>query len=196
MSVEALLRSLEREGRTRTEAIRSEADAKLARIRADADDARVRTLSSALRDAEAALRLELGEQLAEARSQAQQRVLVARQTLLDRIFDEVLGHLAEALDDPAAHATLVTRAESALRHMPAGPVEIRSPDAVASVLGQALSGREDLRIEIDEDVAPGFRVIGANGALEVDATLETLLEIHRPALSIDVLQHMDGEPAK
>jgi vacuolar-type H+-ATPase subunit E/Vma4 len=196
MSVEALLRNLEREGRTRTAAIRSEADAELARIRADADDARARTLSDALGDAEIVLRLELGGQLAEARVQAQQRVLLARQALLDRIFDEARAHLAEALNDPDSQAALVSRAESALRHMPEGPVEIRCPDAVASVLGQALSGREGLRIEIDEEVAPGFRVIGANGALEVDATLETLLEIHRPALSIDVLQQMDGEPAK
>jgi vacuolar-type H+-ATPase subunit E/Vma4 len=150
-------------------------------------------MSDALREAEVELRREVGARLAAARGQALRRVLTAKQVLLDRIFDEAQAHLADVLDDPAARAALVARAESALSHMPEGPAEIRCPEFVAPVLEQALSGREDLRIEIDEGVAPGFRVIGASGSLEVDATLETLLEIHRPALAIEALQRLDAE---
>jgi len=97
---------------------------------------------------------------------------------------------------PAARHAAVARARDALAFMPSGDAVVVCSTAVAPILKQELAEvleqhEGDVRIETRPDLPIGFRVVGAGGALTVDATLERLLELDRPALAIDVLRRLE-----
>jgi hypothetical protein len=58
-----------------------------------------------------------------------------------------------------------------------------------------VADREGVRVEPDPDFPAGFRTIGARGALVVDATVERLLELRWPELSIGVLKRLESREA-
>jgi vacuolar-type H+-ATPase subunit E/Vma4 len=63
---------------------------------------------------------------------------------------------------------------------------------LAESLASLAASHGALRIETDEAMAAGFRVTAADGALVVDGTLESLLELERDVLAIEVLRRLDG----
>jgi vacuolar-type H+-ATPase subunit E/Vma4 len=159
----------------------------------DEDAEAARRGSEALHSKEAELRAAMSRELAQARADSQRRVLEARDALLERVFAGARELLGEAIGQPAAQARLVIRAQEALGFVPAGGAVITCSPGVASVLEGELDAGDSLRIETQLDLPAGFQVTGAGGALVVDATLESLLELRRPLLAIEVLRWLESE---
>jgi vacuolar-type H+-ATPase subunit E/Vma4 len=175
------------------EAIRREAEERIAALRAEQEAAAEQHRADVLRRKEVELRAALAGDLAGARAAGQRRVLESRDALLGRVFTAARALLPEALERPAARERLIERAREALGFVPPGPAVIACSQGVAAVLEGRLDARTDLSVETRDDVAAGFRITGADGALVVDATLERLLELERPALSIEVLDRLEGK---
>lgn len=87
----------------------------------------------------------------------------------------------------------MARAQEALGFVPEGGALITCSPGVAAALEGRLAAHPELRIETREDLPPGFQITGAGGALLIDATLEKLLELERPALAIEVLRRLAAE---
>jgi len=192
-SVEALRAEVEATGRARVESIRREAQVQIARLHAEREAAAAKRLDERLRHEEVVLRSDLTRDLARARSRALGRVLEARDELLDRVFDRARERLRTALERPATRDRLVARAREALDLVPAGAVVITCSPGVEAMLQDVAAGRDEVVIETDPTLPSGFRVSGAGGALVVDATLDMLLEIERPALAVAILRALhDG----
>lgn len=148
-----------------------------------------------MRGREAELRAAMSRELAQGRADSQRRVFEARDALLERVFAGARELLCEAIDRPAAQARLVERAQEALGFIPAGRAVICCSPGVASMLEGELDVGDGLEIETRQDLPAGFQITGAGGALVVDATLESLLELRRPALAIEVLRWLEsGNP--
>lgn len=136
--------------------------------------------------------------LVSARLDGRRRALVARDLLLDRVFARGRALLAEAIQSPAARRCLAQRAGEALAFVPAGGATIQCSPGVAPLLEAELGDRlaegpHGVRVETQPDLPPGFRILGAGGSLTVEAILETLLELDRPRLAIEVLRQLEGE---
>jgi len=74
-----------------------------------------------------------------------------------------------------------------------GAIVFTCSDDAARVLESALAGHSNIRIERDPDLPTGFRTVGTNGAIIVDATLTSLLDMNRPALAIEVVRLLRDE---
>lgn len=135
----------------------------------------------------------LALELARARAGGKRRVLEARDVLLGKVYAHARELLDEAIERPAARERLVARAREALGFVPAGGAVIACSPGVASVLEGELEEDEDLRIETRQDLPVGFQITAAGGAVVVDGTLEKLLELERPVLSIEVLRQLEAE---
>ena len=157
------------------EAIRRGAEERIAALRAEHEAAAAQHRADVLRRKELELRADLARDLAGARTAGQRRVLESRDALLERVFTAARALLPEALG-----------------FVPPGPAVVTCSPGVAARLEGQLDARADLSVETRDDVAAGFRVTGADGALVVDATLARLLEGERPALSIEVLERLGG----
>jgi vacuolar-type H+-ATPase subunit E/Vma4 len=159
-------------------------------LREDAETAAASQRAEILRSKEAELRAALRLELSRARADGRRRALEARNELLARIFADAHQLLGEAIQHPTAREYLAARAQEALGFVPEGDALITCSPGVAAVLEGRLAAHPDLRIETREDLPPGFQFTAAGGALLIDATLEKLLELERPALAIEVLRRL------
>jgi vacuolar-type H+-ATPase subunit E/Vma4 len=191
--VRALRAEVEAEGRARVDAIREAARERIAELRAARARETAGRRSETLRRREAELRSALARELAAERTEARRHVLEARQALLARVFELARERLEAAVESPAARARLVERAREALGFVPSGEAVLRCSPGVAAVLGEHLEGAQGLRIETLAGLPVGFQVTGAGGTLVVDGTLESLLTLERPVLSIEVLRWLGAE---
>lgn len=198
MGIDALKAAVESEGRERASRIRREAEQQAAGLRADAAAELDRRVSRALHGEEPKLSREFGGRLAAVRREARGRVLGQRDALLDRVFEAAQRALPRDLEAPGARSAFEARLERALGELPDAAV-VRCPPALAEAARQAVARHAAVRVEEDPELAGGFRALAEHGRLEVDATLETLLALHRPRLSIEVLRRLDavakGRPA-
>ena len=189
MGIEALKAAVEAEGRERAVRIRREAEQEAARIGAEAAAERDRRLARALRDHERQLRREFRGRQDATRRETLDRVLAERDALLDRVFAAARRALPRDLETPGTRSTFEARLESALASLPESVV-VRCPASSCDVVREALAGRAGVRVDPDSDMESGFRAVCIEENVEVDATLATLLELHRPRLAIDVLKRL------
>jgi vacuolar-type H+-ATPase subunit E/Vma4 len=191
---EALRAVIESEGRARAAAILRAAEEEASRLRTEAAARARQRHEDALREEEAALRRDAETRTAAARARARKRVLEARDEFLARVFALAGEALSAEIEKPAARAELLARLEHALSLMPPeSPVLVAASTGVAPWLEAALAGRDGVRVESDPELPAGFRVVGAGGAIVIDAPLVRLLEASRPALAIELLRRLDGE---
>jgi vacuolar-type H+-ATPase subunit E/Vma4 len=189
VGIEALKTAVEAEGRERAARIRRAAEQEAARIRDEAENERDRRIARALRDREPGLRRELGGRLDAARREARARVLAQRDAFLDRVFDAARRALPRDLTTPGTRAAFEARLARALEQLPE-PVVVGCPPPLADVAGATVAGRAGVRVQPDPDLESGFRARCDEAGLEVDGTLATLLELHRPRLAIEVLHRL------
>lgn len=194
MGIEALEAELEAEGRERAEALRREAERDAVQVRADAEAALARRVAEALRGHEEELRRELGARLAGARREARARVLAERDAFLERVFAAAREALPRASRDPRAREVLAARLARALSRLP-GAAVVRCAPALAREVRGALPEGADARVEADPELeaAAGFLARTEDGAVEVEATLPGLLELHRARLAIVALRELEAD---
>jgi vacuolar-type H+-ATPase subunit E/Vma4 len=193
MSIDALRAAVEADGRARVSAILETAQERADQILAEAQSRGTGRQDEALREAERRLRPEENRRVAALRRDARKRALEARDALLDRVFEAAVEALPEALEEPEARSRLAARAIQALGYMPAGSVVVTGSSAVAPILETALKDRDAVRVGCDPELDVGFRAVGGDGSLVVDATFAKQLELDRPVLAIEVLRQLNGE---
>jgi vacuolar-type H+-ATPase subunit E/Vma4 len=197
VGADALRAAIEAEGSARIAAILRGAELEASLLRREASSKARQRQSDELRDLEAQLRHEANARIAEARAEARKQVLDAREAFIRRVFDGAREAVSSEAEASALHAAWIARAERALDHMPPdGPIVFTCSSAVAPLLEPALVGREGVRVESDPELPAGFRATGPNGAVVVDATFPSLLEMDRPLLAIEVLRRLRGEQSE
>lgn len=189
--MDELIAALERKARAQAEEILSEARAEAGRIRDDAEREVDRRVAPGLAEKEAAWRAAASRRVAGARRAGARVVLRARERLLDRVFERARAHLDEAARGGTYRAGLAERLQRALSY-PAGPAEIACAPALVDAIAEALAGSDEVTVEADPSIGPGFLVRGADGSVEIDETLSGRLDRARPALSIHVVRRLEG----
>ena len=188
MGLEHLLEALERDAD-------EQAEQTLAQARAEAD--RLTTESAAALEqrcrAAAAARASARVQDVEhavtlARREARRSILEARERLLERVFAAARAELPAAAAGPAYRASLPAALSGALAAVGTDQVVIHCPATLAPDLERARPrGSKGVAVEVDPASGSGFRVASADGAVEVDDTLESRLDRLRFVLARRVL---------
>ena len=190
MSVDELLRALEREAEAEIAAIlgaaRAEADeldregARRTQARADAAVARARARTQATIDAD----------VAEARRRRGGDVLVRRAAALDRVRAATRVALPGLLEADDVVDALVASVVAALAGGAAGEatetVTLRCPPTLVAAVRRRLSGRPDIIVIADEAIGPGLLAERAGGRVTIDARLTTFLERWWPGLRLAI----------
>ena len=191
MGLEHLLKSLERNAREEAERILAQARAEseeLARHAADQAVAR-RTESVAVRERE--LGAQAARTLGAARRDSRQAMLEARQRFLDRMRTAVRERAARAEPEPGH---LGPRLDAALACFGDAPVEVRAGPGVGAAVRAFVGDRPNTVVVAAEDGEGVMVVRAADGSMEVDASLVSLVERRWPSLVLDLLRAIE-EPA-
>jgi vacuolar-type H+-ATPase subunit E/Vma4 len=125
--------------------------------------------------------------VAEARTQAAASVLQARDRLLGRVRCALQERARAATADPAYRASLSSLLAEALERLPEGPVVVRARAGLAEALADAARSREGVVVETVADMGTGFVAVAPESGVEIDATLEAVLEHRWPQLAVAVL---------
>jgi vacuolar-type H+-ATPase subunit E/Vma4 len=196
LGIAELRTAIVQQAEERVAAMRRDADEQSARLREETLAEVARRDAARLERERAALSRETDAQLARFRQAARGRVLEARASLLDRVFAAARRSLR---DDPACSLTsaeLSSRLERALAQLPAGAATIACSPCTASAALALLADRADVSVEVDSELSPGFRAIGADARLVIDASASALLEQQRDELAIEVLRRLhEGDAA-
>ena len=195
MPLDHLLTALERDAREQSDHVLAEARAEAERITSAAaqDVARRRdvTVEARVREQRAALE----QALTEARRAARREVLEARDRLLARTLTAMHAALPAAVATPAYRTSLPKRVDAALACFDeAEPVVLRCSPSLEQAIAEVVSGHAGVQVLPDAEVGSGFRVATADGAVEVDDTLETRLAARRASLARDALRRLEPEP--
>ncbi len=195
MGLEHLLEALERDANAQIEQL-------LAQARAEADGlttamaAALAQRQGAAADARERTRLiEVEQAVTRARRAARRSVLEARERLLERVFTVARGELPAAAAGPAYRSGIPAALASALAAIGGEEAVIRCPQTLAQDLERSRpSATPPVPVVVDPAAGSGFRVASADGAIEVDDTLESRLDRLRPALARLVLARLEIEP--
>lgn len=185
--IDALLATLEREADAEIARVKLEAEARSAALTAAAEQRMTARRDATLGRHETTARTEHERVLATARVAAQAKVLTARAELLDRVFERLRHELPKLTASPAYRSGLRRQIDSLKVFAGDEPVTLQCNPTLAAALRRVVKTNGRLRIHPDRRIAAGFRLITADGALEVDATLDGRLERLRPRLALETL---------
>lgn len=190
--IEGLLARLERDADGEIARILDDGRARAAAITAASDARSAEQRAATLQRRESTARAQHERALARSRRAARARVLEARAALLDRLFERVRADLPAIAASSAYRATLGTRVERLRVYTGGQPVTIQCAPALVGAMRRLVKTNGHLRIAADRDVAAGFRVLSADGRLEIDARLESRLERLRPRLALEALAELSA----
>lgn len=193
MGMDQLLAALEREAVAEVEEKLERAKAEAAELLTDCQAELAQRLDDQLRDRERELSVQIALEVARAQRAGRSEVLLARDGLLSRVREAVVGRLADLAQDSGYRARLPEDLREAVSFLAEGPAEVVCSFQLATPLAAALDalGRGDLTLREDPGLEPGFVVRARDGHAEVDARLATRLERMWPELSLAVLASME-----
>jgi V/A-type H+/Na+-transporting ATPase subunit E len=194
MGLEHLLEALERDADAQVEQTLAQARAEADRITTESATAleRRRRETTAARDSARVLEVEHAVTLA--RREARRSILEARERLLERVFAAARAELPAAAAGPVYRASLPAALSGALAAVGGEQAVIRCPEMLARELERARPpGSTSVPVEVDVASGSGFRVASADGAVEVDDTLESRLDRLRFVLARRVLALLELE---
>lgn len=193
MGMERLIDRLREEARSRGEEILAEAREDAERVRAQARDEIEELRRRRLGGVDSEARAAAEREVAEARREAAAARLEARAAALDRVFERASGLLAETMSGDGYRDLASADLARAARYVGDREVTVRCPPRVVSVLEELVrEAGADVAVVEDADVEPGFRLVAADGFVDVDATLPTWLGRLRPELAIVVSGRLEG----
>jgi vacuolar-type H+-ATPase subunit E/Vma4 len=188
MALADLLQTLEREATAR-------ADARLAEARADAERltaAHVAELEArrerALASREQALQADGERGIVAARRDAERTRLLARHELLARVHDRVRGSLAQHTGTAQGRMAVVALVGRALTYLGDAPVRARAAPELVATVRTACASRSTVDVVSAPDAGTGARLAAADGSVEVDATLESVLDRLWPEVAMDIVR--------
>lgn len=193
-ALERLLAPIERQVEREEGGILAAGREEAARVAAIANERRERRRAERLARMEAAGRLELEAELLETRRESQQRILEARQRFLARARQALEALLVDAVKSVAYRDVLPGHLEDTLVYFGEEPAAIHCSSEIAQPLRSLVAGRSQLTVREDPAVLDGFRVVSADGALQVDNTLHARLSSRWPSMAIELLRRAEAMP--
>lgn len=190
--IDALLATLEREAAAEVARVLAEARTHAAELTHAAEQRMAERRAATLGKREAEARAQHERALAEARLTARGRVLEARAALLDRVFREVRAVLPELARSAEYRRSLGAQWRRLHDFVGDRPATVRAMPALTAALRRLIQTNGHVRIQADARIAAGFSVTTADGALEVDGSLESRLERQRPQLALAALAALFG----
>lgn len=192
MALEHLLAAIARDGEAAVarelDAARSEAERILAEARARVEARRADRLAARERE----LRASLEAELAAERRRAAGELLRARWRLVERILEAARAELPAAVESAGFAEVLPAQLDDALAYLGDDGGVVHCPPALAPLVSTLLAGRPGISVEPSTGLL-GIRV-EANGAVEVDDTLDARLRRLGPRLAMDLLRLAEAEP--
>jgi len=173
------------------EAILHAATQDASRIAADAAQAIEERRATVLGGREDEYRAAARGQIASERQESMRAVLLAKTRVVERVLERARTLLP---DVTRRHTYLVALAEEvaqALAFVGAEGAVVRCPEDLRTAIGAALRATETVTVETSDDVGSGFVMLGEEGRVRVDATLETRLERLAPALAIEIHDRLE-----
>jgi len=193
-ALERLLAPIERQVEREAEGILEAGREEAARIATIANERRERRRTEHMARMEAAGQLELETDLLETRRYAQRRILEARQRFLARARQALEALLVGAVKSVAYRDVLPGHLEDSLVYFGEEPAVIHCSSEIAQSIRSLVAGRGQLTVREDPDVLDGFRVVSADGVLQVDNTLHARLSSKWPSMAIVLLRHAEAMP--
>lgn len=194
MALQHLLAAMEKEAAARAEARLDAAREEAGRILAEAEARVARSRAEEVDTVRARLDEEMHRALALERREVRAAVLQSRQALLDQVLEAARAGLAPAAGQADYHATLPADLETALAYLGEVEARIRTSPGLEKIMAGIVPGKRRMRIEADETIRAGFRVEAADGSVQVDQTLDQRLRDRWPGLRIEVLAALGGGP--
>jgi len=185
--MDALLQTLERGAEAEIVRVLDEARARASELTRAADERIATRRGATLERRETEVRKDHERVLAGARHTARARVLEARAALLDRLFDLIRAVLPELAKSAAYRRHLASQLQRLSAFAGDQPVTLRCMPALSTTLRGLIKTNGHVRVRGDARIAAGFFVTTADGALDVDGSLESRLERLRPQLSLEAL---------
>lgn len=194
MALDHLITILRREAEAEASAIHAAAAAEAAAIRdrseAEVAERRTRVLSVRQRDRAAAVELAL----VSARQAARREILEARRRVLTRVLEAVRSRLPEALTTAEYLAAFPDQLNEALHCLGARGGTLRLQPALVDRAGPLLASHSSVSVLADAAIGAGFLLQSADGALEIDGTLEDRLDRLSSRIALDVMADLEGHP--
>lgn len=194
MGLEHLLEALERDADAQVEQLLAQARAEADRISTESAAALEQRRRETTSACDSARVQEVEHAVTLARREARRSILEARERLLERVFAAARAELPSAVVGPAYRASLPAALRGALSAVGGDHAVIRCPETLAPELERARPrGSRAVPVEVDPAGGSGFRVASADGAVEVDDTLESRLDRLRFDLARRVLAQLELE---
>jgi vacuolar-type H+-ATPase subunit E/Vma4 len=185
--IDALLATLERETDAEVTRVLDEARAQAADLTRAAEQRMAERRAAMLGKRETEARAQHERALAGLRLSARARVLQARAALLDRVFEALRAALPELAQSTAYRRDLAQRVHRLSAFAGDQAVTVRCTPALSAALRRLVQTNGHIRIRSDASIAAGLLVTTADGALDVDGSLESRLEQLRPQLALEAL---------
>jgi len=185
--IDALLATLERDADAEIARVMAEARSQAADLTRAVEQRMTERRAAALGRRETEARAQHERALSTARLAARAQVLEARATLLNQVFRELRAGLPEVARSAAYRRNLAAQWARLSAFAGDEPVTVRCTPALTATLRHLITSNGHVRIKSDASIAAGFSVTTADGALEVDGSLESRLERLRPQLSLEAL---------
>lgn len=185
--IDALLATLEREADAEVTRVMDEARAQAADLTRAAEQRMAERRADTLGKRETEARAQHERALAATRLTARAQVLEARAALLDRVFRELRAVLPEVARSAAYRRNLAAQWQRLHAFVGDRPATVRAMPALTATFRRLIHTNGRIRIQSDARIAAGFCVTTADGALEVDGSLESRLERLRPQLAREAL---------
>ena len=194
MALVDLLAALEREAAATAERLIAEARAEAERLAAGStvtlDQRREGEVARVMAGHRAAIEAEV----ARARAEGRRAALAARARLLERVDRRVRDAFPQAVSRPDHLATVGGRLAAGLACFEAATaVTARCPAALVDAIRAAAPADRPFVVEVDPSIGAGFRLVAADGGLEVEDTLEGRHEALRGVLAREALRDLVGE---
>jgi vacuolar-type H+-ATPase subunit E/Vma4 len=194
MGLEHLLDALERDANAQIDQLLVQARAEADGVTAAATAALAQRRGAAAEARERTRLLEVEQAVTRARRAARRSVLEARERLLERVFTAARNALPAAAAGAEYRAGLPTALAGGLAALGDVAAVIRCPESLVRDLERLRPpATPPVRVVVDPAAGSGFRVASADGAVEVDDTLETRLDRLRPDLARRVLAQLGLE---
>jgi len=168
-------------------AARADAD----RIAANAGQAIEERRRAVLSSREDEYRAEARAGIASKRHEAMRAVLLAKTRVVERVLHRARALLPQELGSDAYRAALEDEVEEALAFVGAEEASVRCSEMLAPALRQALAANPHVAVQVADDASSGFVMIGQEGRVRVDSTLETRLDRLSPILAIEIHERLE-----
>ena len=194
MGLEHLLEALERDADAQVEQTLAQARAEADRIATESAAALEQRCRETTSARDSARMQEVEHAVTLARREARRSILEARERLLERVFTAARAELPAAAAGPAYRASLPAALSGALAAVGSDQAVIHCPETLALDLERARPrGHKAVAVIVDAAGGSGFRVASADGAVEIDDTLESRLDRLRSILARRVLAQLELE---